>query len=91
MKKLRTTLNNSVVSTSTQIFSFANLGLNASFINSPFYIEAIPNSISTLGVPATSYPRSSGFIKATIIDNLTFSITINNSTSGSFQILAIGV
>lgn len=85
------TPNNSVVASTTQTFSFASLGVNAAFTNTPFHIEVMPVMISTLGVPATSYARTSGFVKATPIDNLTFSITIQNSTSGSFQVLAIGI
>lgn len=85
------TPNNSVVASSTQIFSFGYWGQPVSFTNKPFYIEALPVNISTYGVPATSYPRSSGLVEVVIIDNLTFSITIQNSTSGLFQILVIGI
>jgi hypothetical protein len=75
----------------TQTFSWTNLNYQVAFTQTPFYIECIPWFVGTGGIPATSNAYSTGFVDIIAVDNLTFNITIQNSSGNTFQVMAIGI
>ncbi len=88
---LTTTPTGNINYSGTQIFSWANIGNAASFTQTPFYIECSPAQIGTSGIGATSYCLSTGIIEVVAIDNLTFSVTVANTTNVAFYVMAIGI